>query len=102
MKPTDSLKLVKEHLPKVHSYLETTLTEDEQIRLKLVSDLIEGFESPFGMELLATVLWAKKDTKSNDSKVVIDYVYNWSERKREFMKPEQIKIALNRVNAFFN
>jgi O-acetyl-ADP-ribose deacetylase (regulator of RNase III) len=101
MKPADSLKLVKEHMPKVHSFLETTLTEDEQIRLKQVSDLIEGFESPFGMELLATVLWAKKATASNDLKVVTDYIYDWSERKRDFMKAEQIEIALKRLIHFF-
>jgi len=57
-----------------------------------VSELVEGFESPFGMELLATVHWiaTKENAQSKDQ--VIEKVHLWNERKKQF-SPRQIKIA---------
>jgi len=63
-------------------------------RLERVANLIEGFETPYGMELLATVLWVAKETpeaKNNPDKA-IEKVYEWNEHKREF-RQEHIKKA---------
>ncbi|MCY4652601.1 MAG: macro domain-containing protein [Dehalococcoidia bacterium] len=59
-----------------------------------VSALIDGFESPFGLELLSTVHWvvAKEEAESIDE--VVDYVYRWNSRKRNF-SARQIRIAVN-------
>lgn len=57
-----------------------------------VSELVEGFESPFGMELLATVHWvtAREDASSIDQ--VIEKVHQWNMRKKQF-SPRQIELA---------
>ncbi|WP_198246320.1 type II toxin-antitoxin system antitoxin DNA ADP-ribosyl glycohydrolase DarG [methane-oxidizing endosymbiont of Gigantopelta aegis] len=57
-----------------------------------VSELVEGFESPFGMELLATVHWvaAKEGASSKDQ--VIEKVHQWNVRKKQF-SPRQIELA---------
>lgn len=57
-----------------------------------VSELVEGFESPFGMELLATVHWVatKEHAKSKDE--VVAKVHQWNERKKQFA-PRQIELA---------
>ena len=61
-----------------------------------MSNLVEGFETPFGLELLATVHWVAKEIKSTNLDKIISEVYNWNERKKQFTK-KQIKIALDRL-----
>lgn len=41
----------------LHAYLDSGEARDYSDALELTSDLIDGFESPFGLELLATVDW---------------------------------------------
>lgn len=57
-----------------------------------VSDLVEGFESPFGMELLATVHWVVTKENAKAKEQVITKVHQWNERKRQFT-PRQIELA---------
>jgi hypothetical protein len=70
-------------------------------RLARVEDLIQGFESPYGMELLATVHWAavhEKATAGGPS-AVQEIVHDWNPRKRRLMKPEHIQLAWRRLAA---
>ena len=64
-----------------------------QLRLAHVGDLVEGFETPFGMELLATVHWVATREGAREATEVLEAVYSWSERKRGFLK-SQISLAL--------
>jgi len=68
-------------------------------RLERVSDLIFGFESPYGMELLATVHWvAQEDPEAAlDPDVAIRRVHEWSERKRTTFRSEHIRTAWERL-----
>jgi O-acetyl-ADP-ribose deacetylase (regulator of RNase III) len=64
-------------------------------RIDRVATLIEGFETPFGMELLATVHWVMThvaDAKENVA-VAIDSVRGWNSHKTASMKPSQILTA---------
>ena len=64
-------------------------------RLERVSDLVKGFESSFGLELLATVHWtATREPTPRTDDEVIAYTYAWNPRKRQFTE-RQIKLALN-------
>jgi O-acetyl-ADP-ribose deacetylase (regulator of RNase III) len=61
-------------------------------RFERVSHLVEGFESPFGMELLATVHWiATRDQPSSEDDLIGQF-YAWAERKRQFTA-NQIRLA---------
>lgn len=64
-------------------------------RMTRVAELIEGFEDPFGLELLSTVHWAMcHDPVARDSaEGAMNYVWAWSDRKAASMKPEQIEAA---------
>jgi O-acetyl-ADP-ribose deacetylase (regulator of RNase III) len=66
-----------------------------QDRLQRVAQLIEGFETPFGMELLATVHWVMTHESAALQQVdaVIHSVRSWSSRKAASMKPAQIHAA---------
>lgn len=61
-------------------------------RFDRVAKLIDGFETPYGMELLATVYWVAQREGASDFREVRDAVYGWSERKRQFAS-EEIKLA---------
>ena len=65
-----------------------------QRRFESVSELVDGFESPFGLELLSTVHWtAEYDAESHNPDEIIRNTYSWSERKKQF-SPRQIELAL--------
>jgi len=73
-------------------------TPEEKARVRRVFDLIEGFESPYGMELLSSVHWvATQEVNPKNVTFVIDAVHDWNERKRRLMKPQHIQIAWERL-----
>jgi O-acetyl-ADP-ribose deacetylase (regulator of RNase III) len=67
-------------------------------RVRRVEELIEGFQSPYGMELLATVHWVAKHGKANSLPAAIAEVQSWNDRKRRLMKEEHIEAAWNRLH----
>ncbi len=62
-------------------------------RFDRVAGLVEGFETPFGMELLSTVHWIVAHGASDGADVVRKF-YEWGERKKQF-SPRQIGMALD-------
>lgn len=84
-------------LPGAAARAEAFLAEDATTRERIdrVSTLIEGFETPFGMELLATVHWVMKhrDDTRESVDAAIAAVHDWNERKAALMKPSQIRTA---------
>jgi O-acetyl-ADP-ribose deacetylase (regulator of RNase III) len=65
---------------------------DTRNRLGKVAELVEGFESPFGMELLSTVHWVMKHDDVSSTEDIVDRVHAWNPRKRQFTA-RQIGIA---------
>ncbi len=63
-------------------------------RFDRVADLVEGFESPFGLELLSTVHWVARHQPVSSTDDVVRQVHAWSERKQQF-SPRQIGIAID-------
>ncbi|MBO9323965.1 MAG: macro domain-containing protein [Roseiflexus sp.] len=61
-------------------------------RFERVGRLVEGFESPFGLELLATVHWVATRERPATEEELIEHVYAWAERKRQFSR-DQILLA---------
>jgi O-acetyl-ADP-ribose deacetylase (regulator of RNase III) len=67
-------------------------------RLRRVSDLIEGFETPYGMELLASVHWvAAHAPRAADVAGAIAAVHVWSARKKNVFQANHIAIAWERL-----
>ena len=62
-------------------------------RLERVAQLIEGFESPFGLELLSTVHWVVSGDPSPTDEKVIAGTYAWGIHKKQFSE-RQIRLAL--------
>ena len=65
---------------------------DTQSRFDRVAKRIHGFETPFGMELLATVHWVCAKEGATTAREAIERTYAWNERKKSF-DPNQIRLA---------
>ena len=63
-------------------------------RFDRVADLVEGFESPFGLELLSSVHWIAKAEDMRTVDEVAQRVYAWNDRKRQFTL-RQIDLAMS-------
>lgn len=61
-------------------------------RFDRVSNLVEGFESSMGMELLSSVYWVVKHQSVRSEDDLVRQVHAWNERKQKFT-PRQINIA---------
>ena len=67
-------------------------------RFDRVGKLVEGFETPFGLELLATVHWVATREHAIDADDAAAKVYAWNERKKRFSQ-RQISIAFETLRA---
>lgn len=91
--------------------LEDALAEAEQFvadsghanlaqHVERVANLIEGFQSPYGMELLATVHWvATREPNAHSFDEAISAVHAWNERKKKIMQPAHVRAAWGRLEA---
>lgn len=68
-------------------------------RLQAVSELIEGFETPYGMELLATVHWLVHKNNADGPEAVREGVESWNSRKARLMKSRHIEKVWSRLQA---
>lgn len=63
--------------------------------LEKVADLIEGFETPYGLELLSTVHWLATHENLGDAPTdILARVQAWNPRKAEMMKEQHVRTAL--------
>lgn len=65
---------------------------DTQERFSHVGDLITGFETPYGLELLATVHWVNHHDGATTYETALQETYAWGDRKQMF-KSQHIEIA---------
>ena len=61
-------------------------------RFDRVADLVEGFESSFGLELLSTVHWVLESDTPATRGGLVTRTHAWNERKKRF-SPRQIHLA---------
>jgi O-acetyl-ADP-ribose deacetylase (regulator of RNase III) len=89
-KPDKQLELVPGALQEAEKYLQNF--PETISRFKRLSDLVNGFESSFGMELLSTVHWVIQKENARTYEDIFKQTYGWNERKKQF-SDRQIKIA---------
>ena len=63
---------------------------DTQARFDRVKQLIHGFETPFGMELLATVHWVCTREDATSDEEAIQRTHAWNDRKKAFDRKQII------------
>ena len=68
-------------------------------RLERVGQLIEGFETPYGMELLSSVHWVAvaDDEPAQTAEQAVDRIFAWNAHKRKTFKATHIHKAWQRL-----
>jgi len=85
-------------LHEADNFIQTSGDDELGEHVRRVGSLIEGFETPYGMELLATVHWVgthEPGVRTVDD--AIEAVHNWNARKRAVLSKEHIKVAWRRL-----
>ena len=94
--PDKPLEIVPGAVDDAYTFLEGH--DETRERFERVADLVAGFESAFGLELLATVHWVMEHEADGSMDAVIARTHAWNERKKRF-SPRQIELAARRLTS---
>lgn len=104
--PLDVIWFRDESRDKVQAYLNSA-AKDYLPALEMASAMIEGFESPYGMELLATVDWLLNREGVNaivaDVRAALQHWpagVRWAQRKDKLFDDSSLEIAIERLARF--
>ncbi len=89
--PDKQLQLVPGAVQEAQDFLSSHTDICEHF--KKVSNLVDGFETPFGLELLSTVHWVITKEGGHSMEDVINYTYCWNDRKKQFTERQIILAA---------
>ena len=91
------IKLNENEMPSVKEYYTKSISDEKRKNSSKVLDLIEGFESPYGLELLATVDFVACQTENSNLGNIQKEISNWTTRKKKIMKSFHIEVARKRL-----
>jgi O-acetyl-ADP-ribose deacetylase (regulator of RNase III) len=96
-RPDKTIELVQGAAEQAGTYLQRH--SDVHSRLARVSELIVGFEDPYGMELLSSMHWVMchKPGAKDSSEIAMAAVREWNPGKRRRLKPEHLQTAWDRL-----
>jgi O-acetyl-ADP-ribose deacetylase (regulator of RNase III) len=88
--PDKQLELVPGALDDASAFLKDK--SETVTRMNRTFDLVEGFETPFGLELLSTIHWIATHEQVKTLDDIVAKTYAWNEHKRQFSR-RQIGLA---------
>ncbi len=96
-KPDTEIELLSHAVTEADTFL--AKHTESLARLERVGDLIAGFETPYGMELLSSAHWVGKhdDPVARDEAAAVQSVQNWNERKRGMFPAHHVRVAWERL-----
>ncbi|WP_407977634.1 macro domain-containing protein (plasmid) [Brucella pseudogrignonensis] len=77
-------------------YLNNNLSSNSSV-IEKVDKLIQGYESPYGLELLSSVHWLAKHEKHSPIEKIIEEMAKWNENKRSLFQEDAIRAAYDRL-----
>lgn len=92
-KPETVVRMDEGNWPKVEAFVDEQLTDDQKAKLEEVIEMIDGFETPFGLELLSTVDFVKQHCAECSPANIHERIQAWTKRKKELMPLFQIEAA---------
>ncbi len=96
-KPSTTVKIDEKRLSNIQKYFDQNFSNAEKKKLNKVLNLIEGFESPYGLELLATVDFIVNQIGNSSLEEIQKEISNWTHRKKKIMKPYHMQVARLRL-----
>jgi O-acetyl-ADP-ribose deacetylase (regulator of RNase III) len=101
-KPDAEIELLPGAVEEASSFLEGK--SESLARLERAGRLIEGFETPYGMELLSTTHWvarrggpASGGVPAANAGEAVAQIHAWNPRKQQVFKPEHIRTAWDQL-----
>lgn len=80
--PNKRINLLPDAYERAWDYIQKN--KELNIHIKRVINLIQGFESSFGLELLSTVYWILKHEEIDSRDDIYQYIYEWNDHKKMF------------------
>jgi O-acetyl-ADP-ribose deacetylase (regulator of RNase III)/uncharacterized protein YwgA len=99
-KPFETLELVASKRDEVKNFIDKSASLAEKERLDKVAEFIQGFESPYGLELLATVDFLSHTDSLTDAESIKKEL--WSQRKKDLFPLHHIQLAINHLDKYRN
>jgi O-acetyl-ADP-ribose deacetylase (regulator of RNase III) len=95
--PDAEIELVPTAIEEADQFLAGSL--ESRARLRRVAEVIDSFETPYGMELIASVHWIAHHETPRVTEVdeAVRALHGWSDRKRAMFKPVHIRVAWERL-----
>ena len=94
--PNKQIELVPGAVEEAQAFMQSD--QEAQERFCRVCDMVQGFETPYGLELLATVHWLVQHEKIKTKDEVVEKTHARNDRKRRFTQ-RQIGLAFDHLVA---
>jgi O-acetyl-ADP-ribose deacetylase (regulator of RNase III) len=91
--PKKPISLLEQGIVESEMYLEAN--SETRKHFNRVVELIAGFETPYGMELLSTVHWIANREGAKNAKEAKKLVDQWSDRKKALFPERHVDLAWN-------
>ena len=99
-KPFEALMLDYERKAEVGEYVHNRLSQAQIEHVKQLLKLIDGYESAYSLEVLASVAYVRREHPGIGVDDTIDEIQNWSARKKNLFKREHIQAAYKHLNTW--
>lgn len=99
-RPFEALMLDYDHKAEVSNYVHTRLSESQRDNIRTLLRLIDGYESAYALEVLASVAYVRAQEPGISLDDSIQRIENWSQRKKNLFKREHIEAAYHHLDHF--
>jgi O-acetyl-ADP-ribose deacetylase (regulator of RNase III) len=99
-RPFDPIELNPDRIGEVEQFIVEKISADQRKRLNILIEMLDGFQSPAGLELLASLDFLIRENKTFDINILSGALKQWSSRKKRLFTHHQITAALNRLQAY--
>jgi len=98
----DPIVVLEDRISEIQKFVRDSCSVEQKRRLHQTYSLIEGFESPLGMELLSTVDYVLKHEVAQTTNLdeVQKKVLSWNSRKKKLIQPSYIEVAYKKLMNF--
>lgn len=94
------IELIESALQEADNFIRNSDNKDLEIQLQKVANLIDGFQSPYGMELLSSVHWLASYEHAKNADEVFIKIQHWNARKSKIMQESHVKTAWQRLEEY--
>lgn len=101
-RPFEELQLRYELLPEVEKYIQQYLTQEQQTRMNNLIHLMDGFQSSWSLEVLASVDYLLSQQPGQTTEELFKGIQAWNTRKKRMVQPYQVEIAYKRLMDYQN